>query len=149
MSELQPMAFKRYGRSYHLVIETAQDLEQILRLDEALWVATGAPLETLNCDATLLALVDYDNNGRILCDEMKDAIRWICAVLADHSGIDSRSTTLKMAALNREHEDGKRIEMDVKAGDIVLFAKYSGTEVKMEGKKILILKETDILAIVE
>jgi len=53
------------------------------------------------------------------------------------------------AGPGRRDEDGKRIEMDVKAGDNVLFAKYSGTEVKMEGKKILILKETDILAIVE
>ena len=46
-------------------------------------------------------------------------------------------------------EDGKRIAMDVKAGDTVLFAKYAGTEIKIENKKILILKETDILAIVE
>jgi len=53
------------------------------------------------------------------------------------------------AGPGRRDEDGKRIEMDVKAGDTVLFAKYSGTEVKMEGKKLLILKETDILAIVE
>ncbi len=53
------------------------------------------------------------------------------------------------AGPGRRDDDGKRIEMDVKAGDTVLFAKYSGTEVKMEGKKLLILKETDILAIVE
>jgi chaperonin GroES len=53
------------------------------------------------------------------------------------------------AGPGRRDEDGKRIEMDVKAGDTVLFAKYSGTEVKMEGKKYLILKETDVLAIVE
>jgi chaperonin GroES len=53
------------------------------------------------------------------------------------------------AGPGRRDDDGKRIEMDVKAGDNVLFAKYSGTEVKMEGKKLLILKETDILAIVE
>ncbi|OGO49182.1 MAG: co-chaperone GroES [Chloroflexi bacterium RBG_16_64_43] len=46
-------------------------------------------------------------------------------------------------------EDGKRIAMDVKAGDTVLFAKYAGTEIKIENKKVLILKETDILAIVE
>jgi chaperonin GroES len=45
-------------------------------------------------------------------------------------------------------EDGKRIAMDVKAGDTVLFAKYAGTEIKVESKKLLILKETDILAIV-
>jgi chaperonin GroES len=45
-------------------------------------------------------------------------------------------------------EDGKRIAMDVKVGDTVLFAKYAGTEIKVENKKLLILKETDILAIV-
>jgi chaperonin GroES len=46
-------------------------------------------------------------------------------------------------------EAGKRIPMDVSVGDKVLFAKYSGTEIKMDGKKLLILRESDILAIVE
>jgi len=48
----------------------------------------------------------------------------------------------------RRDEDGKRIEMDVKVGDIVLYAKYGGTEVKIDDKKLLILKESDVLAIV-
>jgi len=46
-------------------------------------------------------------------------------------------------------EDGKRIALDVSVGDRVLYAKYSGTEVKMDGKKLLIMRESDILAIVE
>jgi chaperonin GroES len=46
-------------------------------------------------------------------------------------------------------DEGKRIVMDVKVGDKVLFAKYSGTEVKMDGKKLLILRESDILGIIE
>ena len=46
-------------------------------------------------------------------------------------------------------EDGKRIPMDVKEKDVVLFAKYSGTEIKIDGKKLLILRESDLLAIVE
>jgi len=46
-------------------------------------------------------------------------------------------------------EDGKRIPMDVSVGDTVLFAKYSGTEIKVDNKKLLILRESDILAIVE
>ncbi len=46
-------------------------------------------------------------------------------------------------------EEGKRIPMDVKVGDTVLFAKYSGTEIKMDQKKMLILKESDVLAIIE
>ena len=46
-------------------------------------------------------------------------------------------------------EDGDRIPMDVKEGDTVLFAKYSGTEIKMDGKKLLILRESDLLAILQ
>jgi chaperonin GroES len=44
-------------------------------------------------------------------------------------------------------EDGKRIPMELKAGDQVLFAKYAGTEIKVEGEKLLILRESDILAV--
>ncbi len=44
--------------------------------------------------------------------------------------------------------DGKRVKMDVSEGDTVLYAKYAGTEVKIDDKKLLILKESDVLAIV-
>ena len=46
-------------------------------------------------------------------------------------------------------EDGKHVPMDVKVGDKVLYAKYSGTEFKLDGKNLLILRESDLLAIVE
>lgn len=46
-------------------------------------------------------------------------------------------------------DDGSRIEMEVKVGDRVLFAKYAGTEIKIEGEKYLILRESDVLAIVQ
>jgi chaperonin GroES len=46
-------------------------------------------------------------------------------------------------------EDGERIAMDVSVGDVVLYAKYSGTTIKLEGKEFLILRENDVLAIVE
>lgn len=45
------------------------------------------------------------------------------------------------------NDDGDRIEMDVSTGDKVLFAKYGGTEIKMDGDKLLILRESDVLAI--
>jgi chaperonin GroES len=44
-------------------------------------------------------------------------------------------------------EDGQRVAMEVKVGDHVIFAKYSGTEVKIEGVDYLILRESDILAV--
>lgn len=49
----------------------------------------------------------------------------------------------------RRDDDGKRIELDVAVDDIVLYAKYAGTEVKIEGEKLLILKESDVLAVLE
>jgi chaperonin GroES len=49
----------------------------------------------------------------------------------------------------RRDDDGKRIEMDVAVDDIVLYAKYGGTEIKIDGEKVLILKESDVLAILE
>ena len=49
----------------------------------------------------------------------------------------------------RRDDDGKRIEMDVAVDDTVLYAKYAGTEIKFEGDKFLILKESDVLAILE
>ncbi|HNT25385.1 MAG TPA: co-chaperone GroES [Anaerolineales bacterium] len=59
-----------------------------------------------------------------------------------------KGTVLAIGPGDRD-EDGKRIAMDVKAGDIVLFAKYSGTEIKLDSKKLLILRESDLLAIIE
>jgi chaperonin GroES len=58
-----------------------------------------------------------------------------------------KGTVLSVGPGERD-EDGKYIPMDVKESDKVLFAKYSGTEIKVEGKKLLILKESDLLAIV-
>jgi len=46
-------------------------------------------------------------------------------------------------------EAGKLIPIDVKAGDIVLFGKWSGTEVKINGEELLIMKESDIMGVIE
>ena len=46
-------------------------------------------------------------------------------------------------------EDGKRVELDVKVGDVVLYSKYGGTEAKYNGEEYLVLSARDVLAIVE
>lgn len=56
---------------------------------------------------------------------------------------------VRAAGPGERDEDGDYIPMDVKVGDKVLFAKYAGTELKLEGKKLLILRETDLLGIIE
>src|SRR6058998_2005002 len=48
-----------------------------------------------------------------------------------------------------KNEDGKITPLDVKAGDRILFGKWSGTEVKVDGEDLLIMKESDILGIIE
>ncbi len=49
----------------------------------------------------------------------------------------------------RTSEDGKKIPLEVKEDDLVLFAKYSGNEIKVDDKEYLIMKEDDVLAIIE
>ena len=49
----------------------------------------------------------------------------------------------------RRNEKGERVPMDVKVGDIVLFGKYSGQTVKVDGKELLVMKEDDLFAVVE
>lgn len=58
-----------------------------------------------------------------------------------------KGTVLSIGPGDR-NDKGARIPLDIAVGDTVLFAKYSGTEIKVDGKKLLILRETDVLAIV-
>ena len=58
-----------------------------------------------------------------------------------------QGTVFAVGEGNRD-DSGKRIALDVKKGDKVLFGKWSGTEVEIQGKKLLIMKETDIMAVV-
>ena len=57
--------------------------------------------------------------------------------------------TILAAGPGERDEDGKFVPLEVKVGDVVLYAKYSGTEIKVDGDKLLILRESDLLAIVE
>jgi chaperonin GroES len=58
-----------------------------------------------------------------------------------------KGTVLSVGPGDRD-ENGKRVAMDVSVGDTVLFAKYAGTEIKIDNKKLLIMRESDLLAIV-
>jgi chaperonin GroES len=47
------------------------------------------------------------------------------------------------------NDDGKRVALDVKAGDLILFGKYSGQEIKLDGEEYLIMREDEVLGVVE
>jgi chaperonin GroES len=55
---------------------------------------------------------------------------------------------VKAVGTGKMLENGQKIALDVKVGDKVLFAKYAGTEVKLDGEEYMVLKESDVLAIV-
>ncbi len=69
-------------------------------------------------------------------------------VIPDTAKEKPQEGTILAIGPGKVDDDGKRLPMDVKVGDKVLYAKYAGTEIKIEGEEYLILKETDILAIV-
>ena len=49
----------------------------------------------------------------------------------------------------KSKDDGKRVPLDVKSGDRILFGKYSGQEIKLDGEELLIMREDEVLAVVE
>lgn len=53
------------------------------------------------------------------------------------------------AGLGKQDEKGKRVPMDIKMGDRVLFSKYAGTEIKVDGVEHLFMREDDILGVIE
>jgi len=59
-----------------------------------------------------------------------------------------KGTVLSVGAGDRD-DNGERVAMDVAVGDVVLFNKYGGTEVKIDDKKLLVMKESDVLAVIE
>ena len=75
------MRFTTYGKTNQLCVDNANDLADILKLDESLWVATSAPVSVFRCDQTFLGLMDSNADGRINTREMKAAIRWLFSVV--------------------------------------------------------------------
>jgi chaperonin GroES len=53
------------------------------------------------------------------------------------------------AGAGKVKEDGKRVALDVKAGDLILFGKYSGQEIKLDGEEFLIMREDEVLAVID
>ena len=78
----------------------------------------------------------------------KDTMTSSGLVLPDTASEKPQEGSVLSVGPGRVLDNGKRVEMDVKAGDSVLFAKYAGTEVKLDGDEYLVIREGDLLAIV-
>ncbi|MHC4481630.1 MAG: hypothetical protein ACYS1C_11775 [Planctomycetota bacterium] len=111
------MHFERHGRTYQLRIQGPAELEQVLALDDSLWVAMSAPVAGLNCDAEFLNFVDLDDNQRIRADELRAAIRWLLGRLAERSHLAEGADRVEVDWIDPEGAGGRRCR---EAADYIL-----------------------------
>jgi chaperonin GroES len=89
-------------------------------------------------------------HDRILVQRVEEESKTKGGIIIPDTAKEKPAEGKVMAVGNgRLGEDGKVIPLEVKAGDRVLFGKYSGTEVKIEGEEYLIMREDDVLGIIE
>jgi chaperonin GroES len=89
-------------------------------------------------------------NDRILVKRLEEVNTTKGGIIIPDSAKEKPAEGKVIAVGNgRRGEDGKRIPLEIKKDDRVLFGKYSGTEVKLEGEEYLILREDDVLGIVD
>ena len=87
-------------------------------------------------------------HDRLIVQRLEESAQHVGAIIIPDSAKEKPQQGKVLAAgLGKTNEDGKRVPLDVKAGDIILFGKYSGQEVKLDGVEYLIMKEDDVLAI--
>ena len=102
--------FIHQGSTYQMQIENGLDLQQILHLDEAIWVAMSAPADAFQCDERFLQFVESDNNGQIGSEELKQAITWLLQQLPDHAAITKEfDGKIKLADICTDNPDGKKL----------------------------------------
>ncbi len=100
------MKFNRYGKTYQLVINSAKNLPDVLKLDDSHWAVTSAPISAFKCDAQLLKYLDGDNNGRIRTDEMRAAMSWCLETLSDTSEMDKGICAIETRSIRTDSPDG-------------------------------------------
>jgi chaperonin GroES len=88
-------------------------------------------------------------HDRIIVQRLEDSERTGAIVIPDSAKEKPQQGKVLAAGLGKSSEDGTRLALDVKAGDTILFGKYAGQEVSVDGVDYLIMKEDDVLAIQE
>lgn len=88
--------------------------------------------------------------NRVLLEVIKEEEKTVRGLVLPESAKE-KPQTAKVVAVGsgKVLEDGKRADMDVAVGDKVIFEKYAGSEVKYEGNEYLVVKDSDIIAVVE
>lgn len=100
---------QKLGGHFQLAIDSADDLAYLFTLDEAHWMATIVPTDSLVCDKALVAVMDSDKSGSIRSEELKEAWDWISSILSEKRGITERSKELLLDWIDTSTERGKAI----------------------------------------
>src|SRR6187455_222940 len=89
-------------------------------------------------------------HDRIIVQRLEEGEQRIGGIIVPDSAKEKPQQGKVIAAGNgKVKDDGKRVALDVKAGDTILFGKYSGQEIKLDGEEYLIMREDEVLAVVE
>jgi chaperonin GroES len=89
-------------------------------------------------------------HNRVIVQRLEEGEQQIGGIIIPDSAKEKPQRGRVIAAGDGKlNEDGKRIPLDVKAGDLVLFGKYTSQEVKLEGKEYLIMLEDEVLAVID
>jgi chaperonin GroES len=89
-------------------------------------------------------------HDRIIVQRLEEGEQRIGGIIIPDSAKEKPQQGKVIAAGNgKVQDDGKRLALDVKSGDLILFGKYSGQEIKLDGEEYLIMREDEVLGVIE
>ena len=89
-------------------------------------------------------------HDRIIVQRIEEAEQKIGGIIIPDTAKEKPQQGKVIAAgAGKVKDDGKRVALDVKAGDLILFGKYSGQEIKLDGEEFLIMREDEVLAVID
>ena len=89
-------------------------------------------------------------HDRIIVHRLEEGEQQIGGIIIPDTAKEKpQQGTVIAAGRGKANDDGQRVPLDVKAGDQILFGKYAGQDIKLEGEEYFIMKEDDVLAIIE
>ena len=89
-------------------------------------------------------------HDRIIVERIEEGEQKIGGIIIPDTAKEKPQQGKVIAVGNgKTKDDGKRIPLDVKAGDLILFGKYSGQEIKLDGEELLIMREDEVLAVLD
>ena len=108
LTQSYPWTIKHMGGIFQVQLNTVKDLEALATLDPKLWVALSCPVNDLEIDRRTLSLIDYDTDGRVRIEEMRNAVAWTLERLAKPDSLFTGGD-LPLDAINTSDPEGEKL----------------------------------------